>query len=164
MQDEIETSKQNSRYCIVEISELNVENQTFKQKRRFDVVDESTKQTLLENRKALNTNRATKQWILCLNDFLKERSLPEVDSIDLDKLPELMGDFYFSAHKKCISEEGIAEKNSDTSKYRLTHYKNSSLRSRRAALNWYFKGKFGLDIISNEKFIKANEIFQAVTK
>ena len=49
-------------------------------------------------------------------------------------------------------------------KSKLKHYKNSSLKSGRAALNRYFKGKHGINIISNEKFIKANEIFQAVTK
>ena len=38
------------------------------------------------------------------------------------------------------------------------------MKSGRAALNRYFKSKHGIDIISNEKFIKANEIFQAVTK
>ena len=141
------------------MSELNSEKATFKQSSRFEIIDQATKENLLENRKALNTNRATKQWILCLNDYLHECNLPDADNIDLEELPEVIGDFYFSAHKKRLSEDGTEE-----SKEKLKHYKNSSLKSGRAALNCYFKGKFGLDIISNEKFIKANEIFQAVTK
>ena len=130
-----------------------------KPKSQFKIVDNTTNEELLLNRKALNMNRATKQWVLCLNDFLKERQLPDVDYLDLDQLPDIIGDFYFSARKKKISEEGI-----DQSDNKLTHYKNSSLKSGHAALNHYFKGTHGLDIISNAKFIKANEIFQAVTK
>ena len=71
----------------------------FKGKSRFDVLDNSAKETLLENRKALNTNRATKQWIACLNDYLSERNLPDVDHLDLDQLPEIIGEFYISACK-----------------------------------------------------------------
>ena len=134
------------------------------QKKRFNIVDDLTKEDKLENRKALNTNRAMKQWVLCLNDYLKECNLPDVDSIDHDQLPSVLRDFYFSARKKRISEEGLEEKTMNSSKNCLRYYKNSSLKSGRAALNHYFKGKFGLDIISNEKFIKKNEVFQAVTK
>ena len=100
----------------------------------------------------------------CLNAFLKERDLPELNDINVDILPEVIGDFYFSARKQCISEEGIPQDTTETTKSRLSHYKNSSLKSGRAALNRYFKANFGLDIILNDKFICANEIFQAVTK
>ena len=130
---------------------------------RFDIVDDEQKEHLLENRKAQNTNRATKQWISCLNDFLNERNMGDVDQLNIDDLPKVIGEFYFSARKKRISEEGI-EKDLITPKSRLSYYKNSSLKSGRAALNRHFKAKFGIDIISNDKFIKANEIFQAVTK
>ena len=49
-------------------------------------------------------------------------------------------------------------------KINLHTIKIASLRSGRAALNRYFKGTYGIDIISNKKFIQANKIFQAVTK
>ena len=119
---------------------------------------------LLQNRKALNTNRATKQWISCLNAFLKERQLPDVDSIDLEQLPQIISDFYFSVRKKKITDDGTEPTEKEAARAKLKHYKNSSLKSGRAALNRYFKGTFGIDIISNQKFIKANEIFQAITK
>ena len=144
------------------MTEIIEEKEELNANTRFDVVDDETKKTLLDNRKALNTNRATKQWISCLNEYLVERGLSKVDDMDLDQLPSVMGDFYFSARKKSINEDGVQEKNK--SKLKLRHYKNSSLKSGRAAMNRYFKGKFGIDIISNENFIKANEIFQAVTK
>ena len=82
-------------------------------KSRFHIVDDDTKNELLQNSKALNTNRATKQWVLCLIDFLKERNMPDVDHLDLDELPNIIGDFYFSAPKKRISEEGIQPKDNE---------------------------------------------------
>ena len=132
--------------------------------KRFEVVDETTKEELLKNRKAYNTNRATKQWIACLNDFLNEQNMPDVDSLTVEQLPQVIRDFYFSARKKRISEEGLEENASQKTRAHLKHYKNSSLKSGRAALNHHFKSTLGVDIISNEKFIRANEIFQAVTK
>ena len=81
--------------------------------------------------------------------------------MDLDQLTDVISEFYYSACKKRISEDGEP----DTSPEEHSHLKqNSSLKSSRAALNRYFKATFGVDIISSEKFIKANEIFQAVTK
>ena len=133
------------------MTETMQENMNLSNKNRFEILDGETKETLLENRKAYNTNRATKQLILSLNDFLSECEMPCVDDMDLDKLPEVMGKFHFSAYKKRISEDGIEEKKTD--KNRLSHYKNSSLKSGSPAINRHFNGKFGADIISNEKFI-----------
>ena len=65
------------------------------QNNRFDDLDNETKENLLINRKAVNTNRATKQWVQCLNAYLQEKNLPDLDSIDHDELPKVIGDFYF---------------------------------------------------------------------
>ena len=43
-------------------------------------------------------------------------------------------------------------------------YKNTSLKCIWAALNQHFKATRNIDIITNEKFIKCNEMFQGVTK
>ena len=136
----------------------------FSESNRFDDLDDDTKENLLKNRKALNTNRATKQWVQCLNAYLTERKLGDVDSIETKKLPDIIGNFYFSTHKKRISEDGTDFNDTGKPSSKLKHYKNSSLKSGRAALNRHFKAKLGIDIISSEKFIKVNEIFQAVTK
>ena len=109
----------------------------FNENKRFEDVDEETKQTLLANRKAENTNKAMKQWIDCLKAFLKERKIGPLEYVSDDELPKVMGDFYLCACKKHISEEGI-----DTSKdkkNKLKHYKNSSLKSGCAAINRFFK-------------------------
>ena len=127
----------------------------------FGIVNEDEKDYMMAHRKAENTNKATKQWVLCLNDYLKEKQLPNIDDITTEDLPSVLGDFYFSARKKRISEDGTTP---SPDKIRLTYYKNSSLKSGRAALNRYFKGTRGIDIISSEKFIKSNQMFQAVTK
>ena len=92
------------------------------------------------------------------------QDLPNIDHIESDALPKVIGDFYFAARKKRYSDEGLEENATEKAKSRLKYYKNSSLKSGRAAINRYIKGKRGIDIISNEKFIKANEIFQAITK
>ena len=63
----------------------------------------------------------------------------DVDTVSLDKLPDLLGEFYFSARKKKVCDDGTIP---DTSKVKLKHYKNSSLKSGRAALNRYFKGRY----------------------
>ena len=149
---------------ISKMTEINDENVTFEEINRFETLDEATKEELLQNRKALNTNRATKQWVSCLNAYLNERDLPDIDHVDLDELPTIIGDFYFSVRKKRISEDGLEDNATDQTKSKLKYYKNSSLKSGRAALNRHFKATFGIDIISNDKFIKANEIFQAITK
>ena len=110
-------------------------------KKRFVSLDECTKQELLENRKAQNTNRATKQWVSCLNEFLKEKDKPDLDAIDVNELPDIMGDFYFSVRKKRISEKGVDPNATESSKSKLSHYKNSSLKSGRAAINRHIKAK-----------------------
>ena len=78
----------------------------------------------------------------------------------MENLLNILGDFYFSLRKK----EPKKAKGPNTNENEDPHYKNSSLKSGRAALNHHFKGTRGIDIISNESFIKANEIFQAITR
>ena len=77
-------------------------------------------------------------------------------------MPELVGEFYFSVRKKRSMDESDIRGDTENTSPNDNYYKNSSLKSGRAALNPYFKGKRGLDITSNVNFIQANEIFQAV--
>ena len=77
-------------------------------------------------------------------------------------MPEWVGEFYFSVRKKRSMDESDIRGDTENTSPNDNYYKNSSLKSGRAALNRYFKGKRGLDITSNVNFIQANEIFQAV--
>ena len=127
---------------------------------RFDIIIQEEKDKLMENRKAKNTNRATKQWVDCFKSYLNERKLGKIEDLQKENLPEIMGDFYFSLRKKQPNKT----KDKNVSEINAKFYKNSSLKSGRAALNRYFKEKMGIDIISNDAFMKANENFQAVTR
>ena len=104
------------------------------------------------NRQAVNTNKATKKWIDCLESFLKERKVGPLRNVSNEDLPKFMGDFYLSARKKRISEDGTDP--SCEKKSKLKHYKNSSLKSGRAAINRYFKAERGIDIIGIDNFIQ----------
>ena len=135
-----------------EISENDKENS------RFATLSEKEKEDLMKNRKAKNTNRATKQWTNAFRSYLKAKKLPNLDLLTIDELPDILGDYYFSLRQKPEKNKVPGQKTTPKC------YKNSSLKSGRAALNRYFKDKLGIDIISNEKFLLANEQFQAVTK
>ena len=76
------------------MTDLSDKTQFSIENRHCNVIDEATKEDLLQNRKAQNTNRATKQWISCLNEFLCERNLPNVDCMDIEDLPKILEEFY----------------------------------------------------------------------
>ena len=54
------------------MSEIKDKTDISVQNKHFEVIDTQTKEDLLNNRKAQTPNRATKQWVSCLNDFLTE--------------------------------------------------------------------------------------------
>ena len=130
---------------------------------RFKTLSEEEKYGIMRGRSSENTNKATKLWIDVFCDYLNEKDLPKIDDIaDLD-LPQILSDFYTEIKKK----ESPPKKGKSEQKHNENQdleYKNSSLYCMRAALNRYFKEKQGLDIISNENFIKTNEMFKGVTK
>ena len=132
---------------------------------------DSEKEKLLEERKAKNTNRATKLWVSTLSQYLSERKLGNIEEQTVQTLPKILEDFYFSLRKQKKKEpkEGksklqLSKRDENDDDNDDKYYKNSSLRSARATLNRHFKASLGVDIIANEAFIKANEIFQAVSK
>lgn len=106
----------------------------------------------MSKRKADNTNRSTKLWMDCFSDFLVQTNRTPVDSNTNADLPEILGDVYFSLWKS-----------KPRNKTDGGEYKNNTLMCICVALNSYFKEKRGINIISNENFVIANENFQAVT-
>ena len=145
---------------LVQIDTMAQKSEFVNQNPWFQVVLAEDKDKLIQNRKAKNMNRATKQWVDCFQVYLTERNLSQLDDIVNDNLAKIIGDFYFSLRKK--QPKKTKEQNDDDTDE--LYYKNCSLKSGRAALNHHLKGMRGIDIISNETFIQANEIFKAVTR
>lgn len=126
---------------------------------RFGSSTEKKIDYILEKRSKPNTNRATKLWLSCFTDYLAEKKLPKEDEIADDALPEILLQFYSEVRKKEI-KENPGQDISDDDKL----YKNTTLKAIRGALARHFKNTRSIDIISNERFIKANAVFEGVTK
>ena len=121
-------------------------------------LSEKEKNAIMQARSSDNTNKATKLWVDVLREYIEEKDmgiLKEVLDADLSKL---LSDFYTEIKKK---EKPQAKKRKENSE---EEYKNSSLQCMRAALNRYFKEKRGINIINDDRFIQANEMFRGVTK
>lgn len=115
---------------------------------RFKTVKKKGKDKVYHGRKAPNTHKATQVWIKCLNDYLTEKQLGTVDSIDTEEMPAILSDFYVELRKTDRKGE----------------YKMSTLKCIRAAVNRYYKDKREIDIINDRRFIKCNEMFKGVTR
>lgn len=126
---------------------------------RFEDVDDDGVDHYLDQRKRPNTNQATKLWLTCFTDYLAAKSLPKVDDIELSDLPRILEKFYAEVRKKEITAN---PETGPTDNDKL--YKNTTLKAIRAALGRYFKEKRSIDIMSNEAFIRSNQVFEGVLK
>ena len=105
-----------------------------------------------------NTKNATKTWIKHLNAYIKKVNGGldiTIDDIGTDELPPLLYEFYFDGQYKSFNSDRSEE---------CEQYKNTSLKSIRAAITRYLKNTRGIDIINDVRFTKSNEMFKAVTK
>ena len=163
---QIAVNQTDQRLLVVMDSPL--EKETFSPKfNRFKSTTREQKDVIYNARKSENTNRATRTWVTCFNEYLAEKNLPHEADLDLQDLPSILADFYVELRKKNVKK--IAHKLGDGGKVvpqnaELDDYKNTSLKCIRAALNRHFKGTRNIDIISNPLFIQCNEMFQGVTK
>lgn len=123
-------------------------------KRPFATVNEEKKDYIMNKRNKPNTNKATKLWMNCFQEYLEEKNHPKVEDIEDSQLPSILENFYTEVRRKNLKENAQED----------TMYSNTTLRAIRAALNRYFKEKKGIDITSNSAFIKANELFTGVQK
>ena len=114
---------------------------------RFGTTTTAEKKQIMEERNAKNTNRATKSALVTFRDYLCEKQLKPVEEISNEDLPEILLDFYTNAKK------------TDGSDYCV-----QSMKCLRAGINRYMKAERGLDIIENERFVTANEMFRGVNK
>ena len=138
------------------------------QSHKFKTVTSKIKEDLLEESKAKSTNRATEQWTSCFNEYLKQKNKPDIHLIATEDLPQILCDFYPSLKKVRTSKPKLnpsfaPEANQDNTE-EDEEYHNTTLKCIRAALNRFFKASRGIDIISNDKFIPANEIFKALQR
>lgn len=116
--------------------------------KRFLSKNKKEKQSTLDSRVAPSTKKATQTWLKCLNDYVCEKEVAtNIDEVTDDDLPNLLFDFYTEVRSK---------KNQT--------YKNTTLCCLRAGINRYMKEKRSIDIVSDKRFIRSNEMFKGVQK
>ena len=74
-------------------------------------------------------------------------------------LASVLENFYGEVCKKNTDEFQVDDNENSSNKLR---YKNTTLKSICSALVWYFKQIRSIDIIKNENFIHANEVFRGI--
>ena len=127
--------------------------------KRFKPSSDAEKEEILKRRKSENTNKSTKLWVGCLQDFLNDKGKGSVDDISVHELPAILEDFYVEvkSQKIIIDSQGdpLLDENGEE---QFENYCNNSMRSLRAGLNRYFKLKLQVNIMDNPAFIRANEL------
>ena len=125
---------------------------------------------LLENAIPRNTKNSTKNGLNILNKYLQHRKIANsVDELMITDLPRTFELFYAEVTKN-VSKPTNKKSGENSNNNNANHspdperYWNTSMRAMRAAINRYLKDKIQVDIISDERFTKANKIFDAVLK
>ena len=113
----------------------------------FGSTTSEEKAKILEDKTAKNTNHATRGSVNCLQEYLKSKGIANLCHISNDELPNILENFYSDLHTK---------KDHDL-------YKSQSMKCMRSNLNRYFKSVRQLDIITDPKFVEANEMFKGMT-
>ena len=110
---------------------------------RFLTLNEEEKKKIIEGSKKKSTNKATEYHTNLLKLYLEKKHKPILEE-DLDsELPDILCDFYFSIRTKTTKNT----------------YSVQSQKCIRAGLNRYFKKTCGINIITDTRFIQANEVF-----
>ena len=76
---------------------------------------------------------------MTFHEYLTEKDLPAIKDLTIDNLPDILMNFY--------------------TKVRKVNCENYKLKCIHAGINQFMKARKGIDIISNESFVKANEMF-----
>ena len=90
---------------------------------------------------------------------MSEKQLPDIDPVLNDELPSILENFYAEVCKKNAAEN---DENASLEDSNSKRHKNTTLKSIRSALVRHFKQTCLIDIIKNENFIRANEVFQGI--
>ena len=67
---------------------------------QFKNTSSEDQEEVLKRRKAENTNKSTKLWVDCLQDYLKDKDLGLVNSITEAELPSILEKFYVEVHSQ----------------------------------------------------------------
>ena len=114
--------------------------------RQFVDTSELEIASLIRESKAKNTNRSTDSALRKLRLYLQHRELPTIEDVDNADLPDILLKFYTDIRTQKTGE----------------NFQTSSFKVIRAGLNRYFKCERSLDIVSDERFMKANLVFDSV--
>ena len=113
---------------------------------RFGVSTDAEKVKILTERNAKNTNKSTIGAVRCLEEYLKEKSLPNIENTTDNELPSVLEDFYVNARTKKTHER----------------YHTQSLKCLRSALNRFFQETRQINIINDPPYLQANMMFKGV--
>ena len=117
----------------------------------------------MEKSKAKSTNQVTEQWTNCFSEYLKQNNHPNLQLVATEDLSQILCDFCPLLKKVCTSKpkQNLATvQNANAQDEEEEEYHNTILKCMRVALNRFFKVTRGFDIILNDKFIPANDIFK----
>ena len=108
-------------------------------KQNFVETQDNEIETLILDSKAINTRKSTNTALTRLRNYLKIRELPELEDIDDVDLPQIIMKFYTDVRTTTKGEM----------------YKTSSFKVVRAGLNRHFKAQRNIDIVADQRFMKA---------
>ena len=114
---------------------------------RFDSKSEIDLKVILDERNAKNTKRATKNNMKIFYDYLEGKNYKPLLDLADEELPDILFKFY-----------------GDLRRMNGEVYKLQSLKCIRAGINRYTKAERNLDIISDVRFSRANELFKGKSK
>ena len=101
---------------------------------------------------------STNLWMGCFQKYLDKKDLPEADELTVEQLPDVIEKFYCEVEKTTgKTKEKMNPEDQKT-------YKNTTMRTIRAALARHFREKLSIDIITNECFLHTNQIFKGIQK
>ena len=110
-----------------------------------DTNDDEIEQIIIDS-KSKNTQKSTNTALSRFKTFLTLCKYSDVDEIPDEDLPQILTKFHTDVRTKKTGE----------------NYKTSSFKVIRAGLNRYFKVKRSIDIVSDERFTRANLAFDGV--
>ena len=114
-------------------------------KYQFKDVTNEKKSEIMDGRNRENTQKSTQSAISQLQGYLDRKQLGKLDDIPDAILPDLLLDFYTAVQPR-----------------KKENYCVQTLKCIRAALNIHFRGQRNLNIITDTRFVRTNEMFKGV--
>ena len=100
----------------------------FSVKNRLKKTTSDQKKEIFDGRKSTNTNRVTRTWVTCFNEYLVEKQIQPKPELSIEELPQILSDFYVDLHKKNVKKLGDSGKVIPQAMDECEDYKNTSLK------------------------------------